>query len=110
MERAPNTWATQTTKTKTRGTNTPASTYVNINKKYRVRAFETPAISTERDRAAREQLARIAPKALPGFEVEAPHEDAAKQMVRDRYEKERRVVRSIAHSVDGFVVYVEPRR
>ncbi len=108
MERAPNTRA-QTPKTKTRGTNTPG-TYVNINKKYRVQAFETPAISTERDRVRREQLARIAPKALPGFEVEAPHEDAAKQLVRARYEKERRVVRSIAHSVDGFVVYVEPRR
>lgn len=89
-------------------------------KVFEVLAFETPAVSTERDRARRERMSTTAPKKLPSYSVKAESEDSARRMILDRYAKQRRQVRSLSPTpvaathaqkfAGAFVVYVEPAR
>ena len=87
-------------------------------KTYEVIAYETPAISQERDPVRRARLINVVPKKLPNFAITAPSEDAAKGMVKDRYAKQRRHLRAFSRSkpsdprkfAGAFVVYVEPAR
>ena len=87
-------------------------------KAFEVTAYETPAISTERDRARRDRMSTTTPKKLPSYSIKAENEDVARRMILDRYAKQRRQVRTLSCTTvsaanakkyaGAFVVYVEP--
>lgn len=86
------------------------------NKVYEVMVFETPPISEERDPVRRARMVALSPKRLPSFHVTAPGEDEAKQLVKEKFARQRRLVRAFSRTpqtdpskyAGTFIVYVEP--
>ena len=67
-------------------------------KSYQVLVFETLNLSDVRDPEERARRARHPPKRMPSFSVVAPTEDAAKAAIRERFVRQNRHIRSIAHA------------
>lgn len=67
-------------------------------KSYQVLVFETLNLSDVRDPEERARRAKYPPKRMPSFSVVAPTEDAAKAAIRERFARQNRHIRSIAHA------------
>ncbi len=79
-------------------------------KSYQVLVFETLNLSNVRDVEERLRRSKVPPKRMPSFSVVAVDEDSAKAAIRERFDKQNRKIRSIAHAdLDSVSAHMIPQ-